>query len=263
MLNLLNNLKVFNNTLIRHTYNYFRGQIDRNTPNMDQEDGHEGHQQLDEEQRQQGQQYEPLQDLALEELGAQEEYVAMDVMEDSDNDSDGDAVEDDDDDESSDDYDVLEELMAQDSWSSDDYDDVSNYEMLSSSNFRQLHRMFNRYRELHKPTYSFQPLRLIRCQYKSRHDIGEFPIARSGHRIIASESHLYSLGGYNPNRTPNVTRRGACMLFQELWAFNFATSRWKLLLDPDNSDMPRELASNALVIYNNVLIVSTNIHING
>ncbi|XP_005190212.1 kelch domain-containing protein 10 homolog isoform X2 [Musca domestica] len=210
---------------------------------MDQEDEHER------QQPGQGHDYEPL-----EEIGAQEEYVAMDVVDDSDNESDG-ADDGDDDDESSDDYDVLEDLVPQDSWSSDeiDCDDDSNFGHESVS-LQRLHRMLNRCRERVKHTYSFQPLRLIPCQYKAHHDAGEFPIARSGHRIIASESHLYSLGGYNPNRTPNVTRFDACMLFQELWAFNFATGRWKLLLNAENSEMPRELASNALVIYNNVLI---------
>uniref|UniRef100_A0A1I8P483 Uncharacterized protein n=1 Tax=Stomoxys calcitrans TaxID=35570 RepID=A0A1I8P483_STOCA len=217
---------------------------------MDQDDGH-----LEENEQLQGDNYEGMQDLAI---GALEEYIAMDVMEeDSDIDSEpGDAV--DDDDESSDD--VHEEIMEQDSWSSDEYydDSDSTFQVESTTAcFQQLHRMLNRYREQTKPNYSFKPLRLIRCQYKSRHDVGEFPIARSGHRIIASESHLYSLGGYNPKRTPNNTQRDACMLFQELWAYNFATSRWKLLLDAENSAMPRELASNALVIYNNVLIVST------
>ncbi|XP_059226065.1 kelch domain-containing protein 10 homolog isoform X2 [Stomoxys calcitrans] len=214
---------------------------------MDQDDGH-----LEENEQLQGDNYEGMQDLAI---GALEEYIAMDVMEeDSDIDSEpGDAV--DDDDESSDD--VHEEIMEQDSWSSDEYyDDSDSTFQVESTNacFQQLHRMLNRYGEQTKPNYSFKPLRLIRCQYKSRHDVGEFPIARSGHRIIASESHLYSLGGYNPKRTPNNTQRDACMLFQELWAYNFATSRWKLLLDAENSAMPRELASNALVIYNNVLI---------
>lgn len=103
------------------------------------------------------------------------------------------------------------------------------------------------------PKYSFKPLQLVRCHYKHR-NLFSYPIARSGHRIIASESHLYSLGGYNPNRPDD------CMLFQELWAYNFATSRWKLLLHGANSDMPTELASNALVIYNNVLIVSKLFH---
>ncbi|XP_020815412.1 kelch domain-containing protein 10 homolog [Drosophila serrata] len=104
------------------------------------------------------------------------------------------------------------------------------------------------------PNYAFQPLRLVKCQYK-KHCKGGFPLERSGHRIIASNSHLYSLGGYNPRSALRASRRGHCLLFQELWSFNFATRTWKLELNADNaSNMPVELASNALTIHNNVLI---------
>ncbi|XP_017092641.2 kelch domain-containing protein 10 homolog [Drosophila bipectinata] len=106
-----------------------------------------------------------------------------------------------------------------------------------------------------KPQYAFQPLRLVKCQFRNKHFPGGFPLARSGHRIIASSSHLYSLGGYNPRSALVASRRGRCLLFQELWSFNFATSTWKLELNADNaSNMPVELASNALTIHNNVLI---------
>ncbi|BFG03244.1 kelch domain-containing protein 10 homolog [Drosophila madeirensis] len=103
--------------------------------------------------------------------------------------------------------------------------------------------------------YSFQPLRLVKCAYKDKHCAGGFPLARSGHRIIASNSHLYSLGGYNPRSAVNAARRGRCLLFQELWSYNFATNLWRLELNAENADnLPVELASNALTIHNNVLI---------
>ncbi|KAI8038490.1 kelch domain-containing protein 10 homolog [Drosophila gunungcola] len=106
-----------------------------------------------------------------------------------------------------------------------------------------------------RPAYAFQPLRLVKCQYREKHVSGGFPLARSGHRIIASNSHLYSLGGYNPRSALNASRNGRCLLFQELWSYNFATRTWKLELNADNaSNMPVELASNALTIHNNVLI---------
>jgi len=108
-----------------------------------------------------------------------------------------------------------------------------------------------------RPMYTFQPARLVKCQFKEKHSTGGFPLARSGHRIIASKSHLYSLGGYNPRSALIAARRGRCLLFQELWSYNFATNRWKLELNADNaSNMPTELASNALAIHNDVLIVS-------
>ncbi|XP_017865846.1 PREDICTED: kelch domain-containing protein 10 homolog [Drosophila arizonae] len=106
-----------------------------------------------------------------------------------------------------------------------------------------------------RPMYSFQPARLIKCQFKDKHCIGGFPLGRSGHRIIASKSHLYSLGGYNPRSALTAARRGRCLLFQELWSYNFATNHWTLELNADNaSNMPTELASNALAIHNDVLI---------
>ncbi|XP_030558605.1 kelch domain-containing protein 10 homolog [Drosophila novamexicana] len=106
-----------------------------------------------------------------------------------------------------------------------------------------------------RPMYSFQPARLIKCQFKDKHCIGGFPLGRSGHRIIASKSHLYSLGGYNPRSALTAARRGRCLLFQELWSYNFATNHWSLELNADNaSNMPTELASNALAIHNDVLI---------
>ncbi|KAH8348912.1 hypothetical protein KR084_012428 [Drosophila pseudotakahashii] len=106
-----------------------------------------------------------------------------------------------------------------------------------------------------RPAYAFQPLRLVKCQYRDKHIPGGFPLARSGHRIIASNSHLYSLGGYNPRSAMSASRHGRCLLFQELWSYNFATRTWRLELNADNaSNMPVELASNALTIHNNVLI---------
>ncbi|XP_017054276.1 kelch domain-containing protein 10 homolog [Drosophila ficusphila] len=106
-----------------------------------------------------------------------------------------------------------------------------------------------------RPLYTFRPLQLVKCQYREKHLPGGFPLARSGHRIIASNSHLYSLGGYNPRSALAASRRGHCLLFQELWSYNFATRTWRLELNADNaSNMPVELASNALTIHNNVLI---------
>ncbi|TMW47610.1 hypothetical protein DOY81_007309 [Sarcophaga bullata] len=201
------------------------------------------------------------------EVGADVEYMGIDEFDDSENESfddNGDNIADDesddfndeDDDDNNSNYDELDENMDQDSNSSDDYDNLSEMDPeYAIRNFRRMHKMFiKRQQSQKKPLYSFQPLRLIQCHYKNRHDRWEYPIARSGHRIIASESHLYSLGGYNPKRPANVMRRDACILFQELWSYNFASNKWKLLQNADNSHMPRELASNALVIYDNVLI---------
>ncbi|CAD7014793.1 unnamed protein product [Ceratitis capitata] len=94
----------------------------------------------------------------------------------------------------------------------------------------------------------------FKCSYKRHCPPGDYPFARSGHRVVASESHLYSLGGYNL-RNSSTTLHGTGMLFQELWRYNFTTKLWVLLHNPaTNRNMPRELASNALIITNNLLI---------
>lgn len=123
------------------------------------------------------------------------------------------------------------------------------------STLKKLYRFFLEEKLNHfNKLYSFQPLKLIKVQYKYWCSSGEFPTARSGHRVVATNSHLYSLGGYNPHRTP--LRRLTYKLYQELWSYNFATKRWKLVLHPDNCNMPLEQASIALISHNNLLIVS-------
>lgn len=113
-----------------------------------------------------------------------------------------------------------------------------------------------RIRMPNKPIYTFKPQRLMKCNYKKNCAPRDYPFARSGHRVVASESHLYTLGGYNPSNS-NAAIHGSGMLFQELWRFNLATKRWVLLHNPStNRNMPGELASNALIISNNLLIVS-------
>ena len=281
MLNLLNNLKLLNNKLLQRTYKYFRSLASQ--LKMDQEDEYNQLEQEYAEEQNAGMFFIFFYILSsmhhnqilLEEEYVDVEYIGIDEFDDSENESDDnldniadDEIEDfndedddfnDEDDDNNDiNYDELDENMDEDSSSSDDYDNLSEMDPeYAIRNFRRMHTMFmKRQQSQKKPLYSFQPLRLIQCHYKNRHDRWEYPIARSGHRIIASESHLYSLGGYNPKRPTNVMRRDTCILFQELWSYNFASNKWKLLQNADNSHMPRELASNALVIYDNVLIVS-------
>lgn len=202
-------------------------------------------------------------------LGANWEFMGVEEFDDSENENYNDNSDSTADDESDDSIDedednngnyneLYDEMMDQNSYSSDGYDNSSDMDPeYAIPNFKRMHKMFmKRHQNLKKPLYSFQPLRLIQCNYKNRNESFEYPIARSGHRIIASESHLYSLGGYNPKSLTTEMQLEACMLFQELWSYNFACSKWKLIQSGENSYMPRELASNALVIYNNVLIVS-------
>lgn len=107
--------------------------------------------------------------------------------------------------------------------------------------------------DMDREEYVFRAYDLVKINYKLNKS-EEFPVSRSGHRVIASEGHLYSLGGYNPRSARAARRHGGCLLFQELWSFNFATGKWKLLMDSRTRNMPQELASNALAIHNNLLI---------
>ena len=54
-----------------------------------------------------------------------------------------------------------------------------------------------------------------------------FPDARSGHRIIVTESDLYSIGGYNPDLwgVPNVSDITNYPLFREVRVCSFSLNK--------------------------------------
>lgn len=81
------------------------------------------------------------------------------------------------------------------------------------------------------------------------------PCSRSGHRIGADSSNLYSFGGYNPWMRIELDEDDDDYypLFQELWKFNFASKTW--IKFPNSYSLPTELASSALVLHGNVLMV--------
>jgi hypothetical protein len=67
------------------------------------------------------------------------------------------------------------------------------------------------------------------------------PAPRSGHRIVADDSNLYSFGGYNPHGAhPHLG------LYRELWRFNLATRKWSLLKSGDSC--PEETASHSMLV---------------
>ncbi|XP_039263633.2 kelch domain-containing protein 10-like [Styela clava] len=72
------------------------------------------------------------------------------------------------------------------------------------------------------------------------------PSARSGHRAVANETHMWVLGGYNPG---NVNTP----LFREIWRLNIATGQWNLM--QCEGDMPGELASHSTIIDNSHMLV--------
>lgn len=84
------------------------------------------------------------------------------------------------------------------------------------------------------------------------------PVARSGHRIVCDSGNLYSFGGYNPvsssyGGNDDEISQLAFPLFQELWKFNFATQKWSRY--KARQTIPVELASNAVVLLGNLLVV--------
>ncbi|XP_018563263.1 kelch domain-containing protein 10 homolog isoform X2 [Anoplophora glabripennis] len=86
------------------------------------------------------------------------------------------------------------------------------------------------------------------------------PFPRSGHRIGADSSNFYSFGGYNPLVRDEVEHHEdddfwvqSYPLFQELWKFNFASRQWTRFRN--SQTLPMELASNALVLHRNILMV--------
>lgn len=87
------------------------------------------------------------------------------------------------------------------------------------------------------------------------------PFPRSGHRIGADSSNLYSFGGYNPWMRIDLDEDDDeyYPLFQELWKFNFASKTW--IRFPNGHSLPSELASSALVLHGNVLMVFIYIYI--
>lgn len=134
--------------------------------------------------------------------------------------------------------------------------------------------------------YTFRPFELQSCDYKSYtkqtsvgRGINFIPKPRSGHRVAANESELFSFGGrthsnslivfynkffpmlhqilnidhsllgFNPETDAN--------LFQELLKFNFLTQKWSKVFSAGTAKMPRESVSNALTLKDNCLVVCT------
>lgn len=208
-----------------------------------------------------GEQRDAMEHVPGEPMDEDDEEPVMGLGYDVDDENDEDVDEENDDDGASDmssdtDSDYFVEIDSDDA--SDNY--IPGYGGDSSTNSESeseigSNRFSNqRFRMPNKPIYAFKPQRLMKCNYKKHCAPRDYPFARSGHRVVASDSHLYTLGGYNPSNS-NTTIHGSGMLFQELWRFNLATKRWVLLHNPStNRNMPGELASNALIISNNLLI---------
>lgn len=117
--------------------------------------------------------------------------------------------------------------------------------------------------------YIFRPYELVKVNYKCYDGLfdkgkNSYPKPRSGHRIVCNDSDLYCFGGFNPNRGGHRTNR-TMFLFQELWKFDLFTKKWNVVYSSSIEGMPEELASNAVILKNNMLIVweSDSYHTHG
>nr|CAB3259254.1 kelch domain-containing protein 10 [Phallusia mammillata] len=80
-----------------------------------------------------------------------------------------------------------------------------------------------------------------------------FPSARSGHRAIATDDHMWVLGGYNPDHDAQTNAVRETSLFKELWKYNITTNNWVLV--PNTEHMPHELASHSAIRHQNHMLV--------
>lgn len=108
--------------------------------------------------------------------------------------------------------------------------------------------------------YTFRPYELVKVNYKGYkgkfgQGINSYPRPRSGHRIVCNDSDLYCFGGFNPNIGERARGGRTMYLFQELWKFDLFTKKWNIVYSPTIEGMPEELASNAVILKNNMLIV--------
>lgn len=102
--------------------------------------------------------------------------------------------------------------------------------------------------------FKYKEIKPLNCNNNTR-----IPYPRSGHRIGADSANFYSFGGYNP-LIPNSMETStddyyaqSFPLFRELWKFNYASRQWSKY--PNRLTLPLELASNALLLHRNCLLV--------
>lgn len=76
------------------------------------------------------------------------------------------------------------------------------------------------------------------------------PKGRSGHCMCSDESDIYIFGGYSPVDERNGVRQTSVL--PELWRFNFATQKWKLI-KADN--VSSACASSSLAVHNKQVFV--------
>lgn len=109
--------------------------------------------------------------------------------------------------------------------------------------------------------YTFRPFELVKINYKNYsttsyigRGINFYPKPRSGHRIVCDNTNIYCFGGYNPEVDPGLFRTQ--YLFQEMWKYNLMTKKWVQVFGHNHANMPDELASNAIVWKDDLIIVN-------
>jgi hypothetical protein len=121
--------------------------------------------------------------------------------------------------------------------------------------------------------FNFRPFELVRVKYPKKASTKTtgtsspaasssffYPKARSGHRIVCTNTSLYCFGGFNPQRSRSEDdEEHLNCLFPELLEFNLASKKWTLILGSKNefyeNTLPRELASNAMTLLGDTLMV--------
>ncbi|GFY42270.1 kelch domain-containing protein 10 [Trichonephila inaurata madagascariensis] len=102
-----------------------------------------------------------------------------------------------------------------------------------------------------KVTYKFRTNKLVKLLPTGNRIKGiDLPKPRSGHRIVATGSDVYTFGGYTPVRFGPVLNH---VIFKELWKYNIASRTWKLL--ETSGKMPETLASHCAALVGNNMVV--------
>ncbi|KAL1449242.1 hypothetical protein WDU94_000456, partial [Cyamophila willieti] len=109
----------------------------------------------------------------------------------------------------------------------------------------------------YEDVYRFQPFKLS-LEYKT--DIkkavkypNNFPMPRSGHRIVCNSGYIISYGGYNPRSVGTNNRIQSNELYKEIWKFDCVHKKWRLL---DVANTPPYAASNCCtLIGDNILTI--------
>lgn len=101
--------------------------------------------------------------------------------------------------------------------------------------------------------FFIRPYELQKVQYR-KPEVTSYPRPRSGHRIAASDRAIYLFGGFNPNVGNLEENEVANCMFKELWRFDLFSKVWTLILS-EKSNLPVELASHAMHLYGDYLMV--------